>query len=138
MNLGLAESFAKIHHGNDFPAQVDYALNQIGRAGNRSNLRNTDNLADGGDTDAVRFIADAEADDLKIFFHREVSGPLGTRHFGVFKFMLAARLRASTLAEGVAATQALLVGAVNNEAVHTVEQVAGKLEHLFGGSGKLG
>src|SRR5260221_9965412 len=36
-------------------------------------------------SNAVRFIADAKADDLKIFFHREVSGPLGTRHFGVFE-----------------------------------------------------
>src|SRR5260370_22967738 len=38
MNLGLAEAFAEIHHRNDFPAQIDHALDQIGSAGNGRNL----------------------------------------------------------------------------------------------------
>src|ERR1700687_471023 len=134
MNLGLAESFAEVHDGNDFAAQIDHALDQIGSTGNRGNLRNADNLAHGGDANAVRFIADAKADDLKIFFHREVSGPLGTRHFRVFEFFGTAGIRTTALAaEGFAATRALLIGTVDNKAVHAVEQVAGKLEHLFRG-----
>src|SRR4029077_1119749 len=86
-NLSLAEPFTEIHNRNDFPAEVDDALNQIRRTRDRSNFRNTDNLAHSSDTNAVRFIADAEAYDLKILFHREVSRPLGTRQFGVFNFL---------------------------------------------------
>src|SRR5882724_5015579 len=127
MNLGLTESFAEVHHRNDFPAQIDHPLDQLGSAWNRGNLRNAHNFAHGSDTNAVRFIADTKADDLKIFFHREVSGPLGTRHFRVFEFFGTAGLRTTALApEGFAATRALLIGTIDNKAVHAVEQVAGK------------
>src|SRR5437879_969676 len=74
LNFRLAKSFAKVHDGNDFPAQIDDAFNQIARAGNGGNFRDTDNFAHGGDADAVRFIADAKTDDLKILFHGKVSG----------------------------------------------------------------
>src|SRR5260370_13269031 len=138
MNFGLPEALAKVHHGNNFPAQIDHALNQIGSAGNRGNLRDTDDFAHGSDMNAVRFISDAEADDLKILFHREVPGPLGARHIGVFGFCRPVRLRTAALAKGIRATGALLGSAVEDKAVHAVEQVARKFEHLLGGGGKLG
>src|SRR6266478_3202192 len=121
MNLGLAESFAEVHHRNDFPAQIDHALDQIGSAWNRGNLRNAHNFAHGSDTNAVRFITDTKANHLKIFFHREVSGPLGTRHSGVFKIWRAVRLQTTPLVVRLPATRTLLVGAVENKAVHAVE-----------------
>jgi len=43
------------------------------------------------------------------------------------------------LAEGgVATTLTLLAGAVENKAVHAIEQVAGELEHLLGSGGEFG
>src|SRR5713101_98159 len=139
LNFGLTEAFAEVHDRNDLPAQIDDAFDQVRRAGDGSNLRNADNLAHGSDANAVRFIADAKADDLKIFFHREVSGPLGTRHFCVFEFLFAARLGVPAIgAVGFPATRALGAGAVQNKFVHPIEQVAGKLEHLLGGGGELG
>src|SRR5205807_921130 len=71
LNFGLSEPLTKIHHGDDFPAKVDDAFDQIRSARDRGNLRYTHNFAHGCDADAVRFIADAKTDDLKIFFHRE-------------------------------------------------------------------
>src|SRR5260370_31659174 len=97
-NLGQAKALTEVHHRNDFAAQIDDTLNQIGSAGNGSNLGNPHNFAYGSDTNAVRFIADAKTDDLKVFFHREVSGPLGTRHFGVFNFLRAAGARTTAMA----------------------------------------
>src|SRR5207247_7406036 len=57
----------------------------------------------------------------------------------VFEFLRTVRLRtAAVTARRFAATRALQVGAIQNEAIHAVEQVARKLEHLLGGGGKLG
>src|SRR5260370_25820949 len=84
MNFGLAESLAKVHHRNDFPAQIVDALDQIGSAGNDGNLRNPADSAHSTHITPLRFTSDAESDDLEILFHREVSSPLGTRHIGVF------------------------------------------------------
>src|SRR4029077_7774470 len=65
-------------------------------------------------------------------------GPLGTRHFGVFEFLFAAGLGIPAIGTvGFAATRPLGAGAVENEFVHAVEQVAGKFEHLLGSGGKL-
>src|SRR5205814_6206683 len=136
---GWSEPRTKIHNWDDFPAKVDDAFDQIRSARDRGNLRHTHNFAHGCDADAVRFIADAKTDDLTIFFHREVSGPLGTNQFSVFVFLRTVRLTATTLtAVGFATARTLLVGAVENKAVHAVEQIARELEHLFSGGGQLG
>src|SRR2546430_17252545 len=123
---------------NSFPADVYDALDQNGTASDRSNLRLTHKLAHGCDADAVRFIANAKTDDLKIFFHREVSGPLGTNQFSVFVFVRTVRLTATTItAIGFATARTLLAGAIEHKAVHAVEHIARELEHLFSSGGKL-
>src|SRR5207244_4822001 len=68
LNLGLAEPLAKVHDGNDFPAEVDDTFDQIGSAGDRSNLRYTHNLSHSSNANTVRFIANAKTDELKLFF----------------------------------------------------------------------
>src|SRR5215470_3357126 len=73
------------------------------------------------------------------FSIQEISGPSGTRQFGIFKFALLLRAGAAALARGFASAKALLLtGTVQNEAIHTVEQIARELEHLFGRRRKFG
>src|SRR5450755_660073 len=69
MGIDLAKSLAQIHYGNDFPAKIDDALDNVRGAGNRGDLRDTHNFAHRGDTHAIRFIADAKPYDLYVFFH---------------------------------------------------------------------
>ncbi len=135
LNFDLAETFAKVHHRNDFAAQVYDALDQFRGAGNSGDLRNADDFPYGSDADAIGLIPDPEANHLKILFHRRVSGALGTGQFGVFEFPGTVRIRATTLAIGI---PGVLAGrTIKNEAIHAVQQIAGELEHLLGGRGKL-
>src|SRR5690348_8403720 len=137
LNLGLAEALAQVHHGDNLAAKIDHAFDQVRSAGDRSDFRNADDLAHGGDTHAVRFVPYPETDDLKVFFHQRVSGPLGTRQFGVFEILVALFLRAAALATLVSPARALLGGAVEHKTVHGIEQIARELQHLLGGSRKL-
>src|SRR5579883_1185355 len=79
-----AESLAQVHHGNDLSAQVDYALDQVRRAGHRRDLRNPHDFPYGTNANAVRFTANAKSDDLEFFLHAGLSAS-GTRHLGVFE-----------------------------------------------------
>src|SRR5262249_17942455 len=54
----------------DLAAQIDHALNSVGSAGNRGDLRDTDDLAYGADAHPKRLVADAKSDDLEVLFHR--------------------------------------------------------------------
>src|SRR6266852_6423710 len=73
LSLATAESLAQVHYGDDFPPEIDDTLDHLRRAGNSGNLRNADDFADGADADAVRFVADAETNNLQFLFHRAVS-----------------------------------------------------------------
>ena len=127
MNLGLAEALAQVHHGDDFPAKIDHAFDQVRCAGDRSYFRNADDFAHGGDTYAVRFVTDAETDDLKVLFHQRVSGFLGTRQLGVFEFLVTIFFRAAALATLLSPARALLGGAVEHKTIHGIEQIAREL-----------
>src|SRR5258708_32295726 len=70
LNLRLAKALAQVHHRNDLPAQVDHAFNRFRSAGHRSDLRNPNDLAHRANAHAARFVSDATADDLEVFFHR--------------------------------------------------------------------
>src|SRR2546429_7294755 len=59
--------------------------------------KNIHNLAHGSDTHAVRFLTDTKTNDLKILFHRDASGPLGTRYSRVFEFLRTVRLRTAAV-----------------------------------------
>src|SRR5262249_40261418 len=87
MDVGLTEALAEIHHGNNFPAQIDHALDHVGRAWNGGNVRHADNFPHRTNADAIRFIPDAKPDDLQVLFHQRVSAALGTNEFGVLFFM---------------------------------------------------
>src|SRR5215475_9823034 len=39
VNVGLAKELAKVHHRDDFAAEIDYTFDGVGSAGNRSDLR---------------------------------------------------------------------------------------------------
>ena len=130
MNFRLTEALAQVHHRNDFAAKVYNPLDEVGGTGHCCDLRDADNLAHGGDAHTVRFVADPETNYLKVFFHQKVSGPLGTRQFGVCNLMLAIFLRTTALSSGFSAVKTLLAVAVKSKAVHAVEQIAGKLQRL--------
>src|SRR5207248_1558368 len=136
LNFRLAKTLAQVHHRNDFAAQVYDTLDQIGSARDSGNLRNADNFTHGADADSIRFIADPKTHYLKILFHQEVSGPLGSRQFRVLGFLVAIFFVATTL-RCFSTSQALLGGAIQNKTVHAVKQIAREFQHLFGSGRKL-
>src|ERR1700690_1699606 len=69
LDSGAAKAFAKIHDGNDFPAEVDDPFDDIRGVGYRSDLRDADDFAHGGYANPVGFVTDAKTNDLKIFLH---------------------------------------------------------------------
>src|SRR5882724_12460085 len=70
-----AEAFAQIHHGDNFPAKVYDAFDQVWRAGNGGDFRHADDFPDGSDANAIGFAADSKADDLEFFLHEGFSAP---------------------------------------------------------------
>src|SRR5258708_30894581 len=89
LNLRLAKALAQVHHRNDLPAQVDHSFNRFRSAGHRGDLRNTDDLPHRTDADAERFVSDAKADDLEVFFHRCV--PFDYRRASAYSISLSLR-----------------------------------------------
>src|SRR5579872_2607217 len=65
-----AKALAQVHDGDDFSAQVDYALEVVGSVGNGSDLRHPHDLVQGSDGDAVSFAPNLEADDMEFAIHR--------------------------------------------------------------------
>ncbi len=130
----LPKRFTQIHYGNDLPAQVDDALDDVRSVGDRSNFRDANDFANGADADSVRLVPDAKTDDLVVFLHVAHSGQglltSGVLVFIAFRKSLPARTGRFTV-------MTVLCGTVDDKAVHVVEQVAGKLEHLLGSSGKF-
>src|SRR4029077_734075 len=74
-DFSLAETFAQVHHGNDFAAQVDDAFDGVGRVGNRGDFGDANDFTDGANADSERFVPDAKTHDLEIFFHEGSSQP---------------------------------------------------------------
>src|SRR2546430_2182740 len=74
----------------------------------------------------------------RCFSIQRLSRPSGTREVGVLAIFLALFFRATRPAGMLSTALALLAGAIENKAVHGIEQIAGKLQHLFGSGGKLG
>src|SRR5260221_410179 len=136
LGRGSAESFAQIHHGDYFSAKVYDALDQVGRAWDGGDFRHADDFPDGTDANAIGFAADSKADDLEFFLH-ECFSALGPCQFGVFEFAGFAGCRGTPFGRRILAG-ARMRGAIDDETIHGVEQVAGKFKHLFGGGGKLG
>src|SRR6266849_4411040 len=121
LNVGLAKTLAQVHHGNNFPAKIDDPFDGIGSVGNRGDFRHAHDFANGADAHPEGFIADAKTNDLKVLFDHAISGHLGTRHFRIFEF-------ARILLVGLAAVGGKIAffglrSAIENEAVHAVEQV---------------
>src|SRR5216684_2699899 len=69
-------------------------------------------------------------------FSIDGSPALRTREFGVLHFPFALRRRLAPRPRSVA-LPAELRGAIQNEAVHAVQEIAGQLEHLLGCGGEL-
>src|SRR6266478_6102310 len=68
-----------------------------------------------------------------------VSFPLLRTGLGVLRFPLAMRIPLAASFRGLTARAASLRSILfQNKAVHAVQKVAGKFEHLLGGGGKLG
>src|SRR6267142_1481251 len=137
-DFGLTETLSEIHHRNDFSAKINHTFDQIRSARNGSDFGNADNFAHGANSNAVRFIADPETYNVQILFHREGPCLLRASHFGVFEFLIAVRFRSAALPGRIPTAGVRRSSAVQNEAVHAVQQVAGKLQHLLRSSGQLG
>src|SRR5882724_3662190 len=137
-DFGLTETLAEIHDRNDFSAEIDHAFDQIRSARNGSDFGDADNFAHGADSNAVRFVADPETYNVQILFHREGPCLLRARHFGVFEFLIAVRFRSAALPGRIPAVKVRGRRAVQDETVHAVQQIAGKLQHLLRCGGKFG
>src|SRR6267143_2150576 len=72
-DLSLTEALAEIHDWNNFSTEIDHTFDELRRARNGGNLGNANNLAHGGDANAVHFITDPETNNMQILFHRKDS-----------------------------------------------------------------
>src|SRR5215469_3130 len=65
----VSETLAQIHDWNYPAAQIDHALDILGRVGDGSNFRNANDFAHHRNGHTERLMPDAEANDLKLLVH---------------------------------------------------------------------
>jgi hypothetical protein len=128
-DFDLAKPFAQIHHRDDFPAEINYPFNRLLGVRHGGDFRDTDDFANRADAHPERFLADAKTHDLKFFFHQRVSGTSGANEFRIFNIArVSARVRRPEEKSRLAFA---CTAAIENEAIHAVQQVARKLQHLL-------